>query len=427
MTSEKIIFELKNYILSNLKNKEDLSIGIEIENILYDKNLKRLKPDISSFISTEEIKKIIKTKNDFNISIEPGGQIEYASKPQKTLKELNNGIIQYRKELFEISNNKNIIISDFGTDSIFTNKQVSITKRKKYLLMHKFFNNKGHLSHEMMLNTSSIQLSLDYSSSKEGEIIAYLADSLHPFFSILFSNSPFWHYKPVGKKNVRELIWSNTDFNRCNSLFEHGIYHHEKLLDNYINFLLRVPTIFYLSSNNNISSFNGTLQEYLIKILNQEHLNEKILKNTFRQIFTNIRFKNILEIRGADTPPFGFELAPVAFIKGLLRNQNSIDKLLILCDQWKKHDRKELIELSKNLDLNKIWNGKKIIYWCQLLLEISINGLNSSEKIYLNSFNNEFLKNGPFTLSIQNSFNKSNLSIKKFIKKRWLEKKEIYK
>jgi len=131
MTSEKIIFELKNYILSNLKNKEDLSIGIEIENILYDKNLKRLKPDISSFISTEEIKKIIKTKNDFNISIEPGGQIEYASKPQKTLKELNNGIIQYRKELFEISNNKNIIISDFGTDSIFTNKQVSITKRKK--------------------------------------------------------------------------------------------------------------------------------------------------------------------------------------------------------------------------------------------------------------------------------------------------------
>ena len=67
MTLTKIKFDLKNYLLSNLKNKENLSIGIEIENILYNKNLKRLEPNISSVISTEEIKKIIKTKNDFNI------------------------------------------------------------------------------------------------------------------------------------------------------------------------------------------------------------------------------------------------------------------------------------------------------------------------------------------------------------------------
>ena len=427
MTSKKIILVLKNYLLSNLKNIKNLSIGIEIENILYNKNLKRLEPDSSSVISTKDIKKIIKTKNDFNISIEPGGQIEYASKPRKTLKKLNNEIIEYRKKLFAISNNEKIIISDFGTDSIFKNKQVSIAKQKKYHLMYKFFNNKGYLSHEMMLNTSSIQLSLDYSSLKEGEILAYLADSLHPFFSILFSNSPFWHYKTVGKQNVRELIWSNTDHSRCNSLFEHGIYHHEKLIDNYINFLLKVPAIFYLSTNNNISAFKGTLEQYLIKILNEEYLDEKILKNTLRQIFTNVRFKNILEIRSADTPPFGFELAPVSFIKGLFRNQNSIDKLLNICNQWKKQDRKELIEFSKNLDLDQIWNGKKIIYWCELLLEISINGLNSKEFIYLNSFNNEFLKNGPFTLSIQNSFNKSGLSIKELIKKRWLEKKEMFK
>jgi len=427
MTLTKIKFDLKNYLLSNLKNKENLSIGIEIENILYNKNLKRLEPNISSVISTEEIKKIIKTKNDFNISIEPGGQIEYASKPQKTLKKLNDEIIEYRKKLFEISNNEKIIISDFGTDSIFKNNQISMIKQKKYHLMHKFFSNTGYLSHEMMLNTSSIQLNLDYSSLKEGQILAYLADCLHPFLSILFSNSPFWHYKTVGKKNVRELIWSNTDFNRCNSLFEHGIYHHEKLIDNYINFLLKVPAIFYLSSNNNISSFKGTLEQYLIKILNKEYLDEKILKNTLRQIFTNIRFKKILEIRSADTPPFGFELAPVSFIKGLFRNQNSIGKLLIICDQWKKQDRKELIELSKNLNLNQIWNGKKIIYWCELLLEMSINSLNSRELIYLNSFNNEFLKNGPFTLSTQNSFNRSGLSIKEFIKKRWLAKKEMFK
>ena len=57
MNSNDIKPLLKNYLLSNLKSKKNLSIGVEIENILYDYNLKRINPDLSSIISTEALQK----------------------------------------------------------------------------------------------------------------------------------------------------------------------------------------------------------------------------------------------------------------------------------------------------------------------------------------------------------------------------------
>ena len=425
MNSNDIKLLLKNYLLSNLKSKKNLSIGVEIENILYDYNLKRINPDLSSIISTEALQKQLIKNDNLNISIEPGGQIEYASSPNSNLKTLHNEILIYRKKLIEICNDEKIIISDFGVDSIYKHSQVPITKRKKYQLMYKLFSKRGKLSHEMMLNTASIQLSLDYSSLEEAENLAFLSDNIHPLLCIIFSNSPFWHSNTTNKKNIRELIWSQTDSYRCNSLIEHGIIHKQDLINNYIDFLLSVPTIFQ-ESYNNISDFNGSLEKYLNQLKNNNEINNQKLKSVLRQIFTNVRFKDILEIRGADTPPFGYELASVSFLKGLFRNEKSIEKLLDLCNNWKKNDRLILIELSKSLNLNKVWNGKKIISWCEDLISIAIDGLDADEHIYLNSFANEFLQNGPFSLSIQKSYNKNNLSIKEFVKKRWFEKKEMF-
>ena len=425
MNSNDIKLLLKNYLLSNLKSKKNLSIGVEIENILYDYNLKRINPDLCSIISTEALQKQLIKNDNLNISIEPGGQIEYASSPNSNLKTLHNEILIYRKKLIEICNDEKIIISDFGVDSIYKHSQVPITKRKKYQLMYKLFSKRGKLSHEMMLNTASIQLSLDYSSLEEAENLAFLSDNIHPLLCIIFSNSPFWHSNTTNKKNIRELIWSQTDSYRCNSLIEHGIIHKQDLINNYIDFLLSVPTIFQ-ESYNNISDFNGSLEKYLNQLKNNNEINNQKLKSVLRQIFTNVRFKDILEIRGADTPPFGYELASVSFLKGLFRNEKSIEKLLDLCNSWKKNDRLILIELSKSLNLNKVWNGKKIISWCEDLISIAIDGLDADEHIYLNSFANEFLQNGPFSLSIQKSYNKNNLSIKEFVKKRWFEKKEMF-
>ena len=90
--------------------------------------------------------------------------------------------------------------------------------------MDQVFENSGNMGRWMMRNTTSIQINIDYTSELDANLMGYIADSIQPFFSILFSNSPFIKGEPVKQKNMRWLIWENTDPERCRSLFNHKIY-----------------------------------------------------------------------------------------------------------------------------------------------------------------------------------------------------------
>ena len=69
----------------------------------------------------------------------------------------------------------------------------------------------GSMGQWMMRCTSSIQVNIDASTESEMEETAFIADCLHPIAAYLFSNSPFKNEKPAHQKNLRSIIWANTD------------------------------------------------------------------------------------------------------------------------------------------------------------------------------------------------------------------------
>ena len=85
-----LVGEVKNVILSNLKKPLDIKIGIEIENIIYNDKNQRIKVNRSnSFSATDLLRNL---KNMGNYSLEPGGQIEWASEPYTNLHDLEKSI-----------------------------------------------------------------------------------------------------------------------------------------------------------------------------------------------------------------------------------------------------------------------------------------------------------------------------------------------
>ncbi len=75
--------EVKIVILSDLKNPSDIKIGIEVENIIYNEKSKRIGVNSCNPISAIELLQILKNKKIVleNYSLEPGGQLEWASTP----------------------------------------------------------------------------------------------------------------------------------------------------------------------------------------------------------------------------------------------------------------------------------------------------------------------------------------------------------
>ena len=80
-----------------LRTTESLSIGAEIENLIYDKDFNRIPANAGKEFSTPDLRENIETIHSCNdikpsLSIEPGGQIEFASQPYSQLKRLDNEV-----------------------------------------------------------------------------------------------------------------------------------------------------------------------------------------------------------------------------------------------------------------------------------------------------------------------------------------------
>ena len=142
----------------------------------------------------------------------------------------------------------------------------------------------------------------------------------------------------------------------------------------------------------------------------EEKNNGTLSKNrilTFlRQVFTNVRIKNLVEIRGADRTPEGFEIAPAAFWTGLLMDKSIRKTTLDTVSSWKREDRALLNNAGFSLNTSQKGPSNKTYgYWIDYFGQLALNGLKKrklgEEKLF-NIFFETIKKDGPFSLQSQN-------------------------
>ncbi|MFL3007618.1 MAG: glutamate-cysteine ligase family protein, partial [Candidatus Neomarinimicrobiota bacterium] len=370
--------EVKNVVLSSLKESFDIKVGIEIENIIYNDKNERIMVNPHNSISATELLQLLKNGKSVseNYSLEPGGQLEWASTPYKDLNDLEDSIIANRKLLNEVLETKKLKVMPFGLDPNFSPMDIELIDQKRYSFMDEKMAKSGSMGQWMMRCTSSVQVNFDASSKNDMEEIVFVADCLHPIASYLFSNSPFKNKKPAYEKNLRNIIWANTDNFRCNNLFDQGIYLKTDLIDKYINFFLSVPAIFSLDRKGIAIQTKSTIGELLLEKNDNGSLNKNHILSFLRQIFTNVRIKNLVEIRGADRPPEGFEIAPAAFWTGLLMDKSVRENILATVSSWERKDRVLLNDASFALNTSQMGPSNKTYgYWISYFGELALNGL----------------------------------------------------
>lgn len=416
-------------ILSNLQPSGERKIGIECECFFYDSEKQRIPVNPSNrFSATDLLNEMIALQSNDEIkagySLEPGGQLEWASPPMKSLHEININYLQNKVRVIEITKRENISYIDLSLEPLYDPSEIDLIKHEKYRLMDQMFTKTGNLGQWMMRNTSSIQVNIDFSSVEEAEKMAFIADCLTPIASILFANSPFWKGKPSGEENPRYMIWNSTDNSRCGNLMDHGMVAPKGLIGKYAQYIQSVPAIFIEDENGNIISYKNTLGSWLKELFNQDRLTDKYIQVALHQIFTHVRFKNVLEIRGSDRPHSGFEFAPVAFWAGLLLEDETQNDIFAIVKEWTLEDRKKLNLSAYKLDLAQTGpNNKSIEEWINNICELSLSGLTKrskkynieNEKPFLEEYLDFFNERGIPSLYTQKIQAKSGKTVKEFI------------
>tara|TARA_B100000959_G_scaffold89133_1_gene94618 strand:- start:6703 stop:7941 length:1239 start_codon:yes stop_codon:yes gene_type:complete len=399
--------KVRSVILSRTKHKKNRMVGIEVESILHTSDNKRLPVNKGTHLSAVDLINILNKKNGDNgiCSLEPGGQLEWSSPPFNDLNDLQEAMEEHYCLLDTVLLDHKLKLVDYGLDPIYAPKEVELIDQKKYHLMDKNMAENGKMGKWMMRNTASIQVNLDTIDAIDMEEMVFVADCIHPVASYLFANCPYKESKKNGMKNIRNIIWEETDRSRCRNLFDHGILNSKGLIDKYIEYVMEVPNIFQLDRHGNISESETNIGDRFGYLDRSRNLLERDIHAALHQIFTNVRLKSLVEIRGADRTPRGFEMAPVAFWTGLLFDKKVRKELKETLMNWSEKDRRLFNDCALRLDIDQRGPQKRSYgYWIHYFSDYALRGLRNrklkEEKLFLD-FYDIVMKSGPFSLQTQ--------------------------
>ena len=354
--------QLIQWFLQGAKSKNDWKVGTEHEKFAYNlsgnnnsfcpiqydsKNgIKEFLKEITKYgwKPVLENDNIISLKKDNqSITLEPGGQIELSGAPLKDIHSACKETNQHLKLVKKVGNKLKITLVGLGLRPLEKTSSVPWMPKARYKIMKNYMPKKGSKGLDMMLSTCTVQANLDYSDEQDMISKTILAVKIQPIITALFANSPFSEGSPNGFLSKRRYIWMNTDPDRCGIL--KIVFDEDFSFLKYVDYALSVPMYFVIRNGQYIDCAGKSFIDFMNGQLEQlpgEMPTIKDWEDHLSTIFTEVRLKRFIEVRGADAGNWRITCALPAFWVGILYDLDVLKKALFLCKDWSYIDIENL-------------------------------------------------------------------------------------
>src|SRR6185295_11853960 len=142
---------------------------------------------------------LIGLKGDgYSYSLEPGGQMEIATKPYRALARLKEAVDQLVSEMAEISREESIRLLALGHHPYADRDSIPKMPKGRYAAMRAVLPSRGSRGLDMMHLTGSVQCAVDYSDEANMVEKVRAAARISPFLTALTAASPFSNGRPNG-------------------------------------------------------------------------------------------------------------------------------------------------------------------------------------------------------------------------------------
>ena len=325
------------YLRSGCKPRADWRIGTEHEKFAFDSKTFRpvayenAEPNLADFLARmcaqmsgcqrhEEDGKLIGLASSYgSISLEPGGQVEFSSRAVKDLHQACSDMHDYLRRALAVAQELGFGFLGLGFLPQWSRDDIPWMPKRRYAIMRKQMLEKGSLGIDMMKRTCTVQVNLDFDSEDMMVQCLRIGLALQPFVVALFANSPFREGDVNGFLSYRSHVWTDTDNERCGILpfvfDEHFGFRH------YIDYLLDVPMYFIRRHGVYYDMRGRSFRDFMAgKLVGFESVYPTLedLKDHMSTIFTEVRLKTFIEMRGADGGSLRCLCALAAFWVGLL-------------------------------------------------------------------------------------------------------------
>ncbi len=278
-----------------------------------------------------------------SVSLEPAGQFELSGAPLETIHEVCAETRQHLEEAKAVADPLGIGFLALGFTPTWTRAQCPIMPKGRYVIMRAYMPKVGGKGLDMMLRTCTVQANLDFSSEADMALKFKASLALQPIATALFANSPFVEGKPTGLVSSRADVWTDTDPARTGMLrfvFEDGFG-----FETYARYALDVPMYFVKRGHRYIDVAGRSFRQFMAGEL-PELPGEKPTINDWSDhlttLFPEVRLKQYLEMRGADSGPTSRLAALPALWTGIFYDKAALAAAWDLCKAWSPEDRERL-------------------------------------------------------------------------------------
>jgi glutamate--cysteine ligase len=268
------------------------------------------------------------------ISLEPGGQVEWSSRPYRDLALLADALDAHVRVLGEVGQTLGIRWLDVAMDPTTPIAEVPWMPKARYKILRRYLGERGRLAHRMMTQTTSIQCAFDFADPEDWRSKFRAAALLAPVAVALFANSPEADGQATGYRSFRQAIWRETDPDRCGLpavVFDPGFG-----LEAWLDWVLKTPAIFLRRARGLIPA-GGVRFEKLMERSGCQAVGIDDWELHISAIFTEVRSYSYLEVRSADFQPAPTMLAVPALWTGSLYDPESLAESIDLCSGHATH------------------------------------------------------------------------------------------
>jgi glutamate--cysteine ligase len=260
------------------------------------------------------------------ISLEPAGQLELSGAPLETLHQTVAELEAHYDQVRAVSRDLRIGFAPLGFHPTATRAEMPWMPKGRYAIMRRYMPQVGTLGLDMMTRTCTVQVNLDYASEQDMLRKLRVSLLLQPVATALFANSPFTEGRPNGFLSYRAQCWTDTDNQRSGIprvMFEPGFG-----FERYVEWLVdEVPMYFVYRDGRYVDVAGASFREFMAgRLYNMSGTVATVgdFADHVTTVFTDVRIKRFLEMRGADAGRAEMMVAQSAFWVGLLYDEAAL-------------------------------------------------------------------------------------------------------
>lgn len=326
-------------------------------------------------------------RDDEAVSLEPGGQVELASRPVKTNNETRDDLQRFFGNLAAISEELSIAWLGLGFRPFGGLADVPWMPKRRYDIMREYLPTRGRLAHEMMKRTATVQTNLDFSSAEDAKRKLRCAMSSTSILTALYANSAVSDGDLNGYQSYRSRVWRETDPDRCGLL--EFVWADGDIFSHYVQWALDVPMFFIERDHDYVFADGLSFRRFMDEGFRGHRATLDDWSLHLSTLFPEVRMKKFIEVRSCDSGSMDMVLALGPLCRGILYDDNACAEATALTAHLDFDQRNQLVEDVARGGLRARVPGKKYVVreLAVELVAIATDGLSkccdTSESAYL--------------------------------------------